>query len=127
MQQERDEESQVLTRRGKVAIGVVVALVLLFALGIRVTHPQSGVEHALGSAESSIAVYRVTDNYSLDDKVVVALPENGPALGIVRGVVDGSLDVQIGGTLFRLALDDVNGKMVVIVPFLGYPLSWVGL
>jgi len=117
----------VLTRRGKVAIGVVVALVILFALGIRVTHPQSGMEHALGSAESSIAIYRVTDNYSLDDKVVVAVPENGPALGIVRGVVDGSLDVQIGGTLFRLGLDDVNGKMVVIIPFLGYPLSWVGL
>ncbi|MEY4105233.1 MAG: hypothetical protein RLZZ478_596, partial [Actinomycetota bacterium] len=42
-------------------------------------------------------------------------------------VVDGSLDVQIGGTLYRLALDDVDGKMVVIIPFLGYPLSWVGL
>jgi len=119
--------AKVLTRRGKVIIGVVVGLVLLFALGIRVTHPQSGMEHALGSAESSIAIYRVTDSYSLDDKVVVALPENGPALGIVRGVVDGSLDVQIGGTLYRLAIDDVDGKMVVIIPFLGYPLSWVGL
>ena len=116
-----------LTRRGKVIIAVVVALVLFFALGIRVTHPQSGMEHALGSAESSIAIYRVTENYSLDDKVVVALPENGPALGVVRGVVDGSLDVQIGGTLYRLSLDDVNGKMIVIIPFLGYPFSWVGL
>jgi hypothetical protein len=27
----------------------------------------------------------------------------------------------------RLSLDDVDGKMVVIIPFLGYPLSWVGL
>lgn len=116
-----------LTRRGKVFIGVIVAFVLLFALGIRVTHPQSGMEHALGSAESSIAIYRVTDNYSLDDKVVVALPENGPALGVVRGVVEGSLDVQIGATLYRLGLADVDGKMVVIIPFIGYLFSAVGL
>lgn len=118
---------KLLSRRGKVLIGVVVALVLFFALGIRVTHPNSGVEHALGSAESSIAIYRVTDNFKLDDKVVVALPVDGPALGIVRGVIDSSLDVQIGGQLYRIGQDDIDGKMLVIIPFVGYLFEWVGL
>lgn len=116
-----------LTRRGKVVLLVILTFVLLFVFGIRAVHPQSGMDHALGSAASSVAVYRVTDNLDMDDKVVVDLPSSGPALGVVRGVFDGSYDIQIGGQLFRLNSTDIDGKMLLVIPFVGSLLGLVGL
>jgi hypothetical protein len=116
-----------LTRRGKILISVLLTLVLLFVFGFRLTHPQSGLDHALGSAQSSLALYRVTDSFSVDDKVVAALPTDGPALGIVRGEFGDAYDVQIGSQLFRLNKQDIDGKMIVIIPFLGSLLGVFGL
>lgn len=116
-----------LTKRGKIVVGVLLAIIVFFVLGLRVTHPQSGLDHALGSAQSSIALYRVTDSFDVDDKVVAALPVDGPALGIVRGVFGDAYDVQIDTQLFRLNKQDIDGKMLVIIPFLGSLLGLVGL
>lgn len=116
-----------LTKRGKIVVGVIVALALFFAVGLRLTHPQSGLDHALGSAQSSVALYRVTDAFAVNDKVVAALPADGPALGIVRGVFGDAYDVQIGSQLFRLNKQDIDGKMLVIIPFLGSLLGVFGL
>ena len=116
-----------LTRRGKVLLGILLAFILLFVVGIRATHPKSGLDHALGSAASSVAVYRVTDSLAMDDKVVVQLSGEGSALGIVRGVADGSYDVQVGSQLYRLNTQDIRGKMLVIIPFVGSLLGAIGL
>lgn len=116
-----------LTKRGKFALGILLALVLFFSFGFRLTHPQSGLDHALGSAESSVALYRVTDTFAINDKVVAALPTDGPALGIVRGVFGDAYDVQIGSQLFRLNNQDIDGKMFVIIPFIGSLLGLFGL
>jgi len=116
-----------LTKRGKVVLGALLAVVLFFAFGFRVTHPQSGLDHALGSAQSSLALYRSVDTFAVDDKVVAALPTDGPALGIVRGVFGDAYDVQIGSQLFRLNKQDIDGKMLVIIPFLGSLLGAFGL
>jgi hypothetical protein len=117
----------VLTKRGKVLLGIALALILLFVVGIRATHPKSGLDHALGSAQSSVAVYRVTDSFSMDDKVVVQLSGEGSALGIVRGVADGAYDIQVGSQLYRLNNKDIRGKMLVIIPFIGSILGVIGL
>ncbi|MGA0866445.1 MAG: hypothetical protein ACO3YA_05350 [Candidatus Nanopelagicaceae bacterium] len=116
-----------LTKRGKIVIGVLVAVVLFFAFGLRITHPQSGLDHALGSAQSSVALYRVTDTFSMDDRVIAALPTDGPALGVVRGEFGDAYDVQIGSQLFRLNKQDIDGKMLVIIPFIGSLLGLFGL
>jgi hypothetical protein len=116
-----------LTKRGKVVVAVLLALVLFFAFGFRVTHPQSGLDHALGSAQSSLALYRATDTFAVNDKVVAGIPTDGPALGIVRGVFGDAYDVQIGSQLFRLNKQDIDGKMLVIIPYLGALLGLVGL
>ena len=54
--------------------GIVFALILLailFALGLRVDHPKSGLKNALGSASSSIAVYWHHSKISPGEKIVV--------------------------------------------------------
>jgi hypothetical protein len=116
-----------LTKRGKIAGALLLVVALFFFFGLRLTHPQSGLDHALGTAQSSVALYRVADSFSMDDKVVAALPANGPALGVVRGEFGDAYDVQIGSQLFRLNKQDIEGKMLVIIPFLGSLLGLVGL
>lgn len=116
-----------LTKRGKIVVGILLVVVVFFVSGIRGAHPQSGMDHALGSAASSVAIYRVTSNFDMDDKVVVGLPSNGPALGIVRGVFGDAYDVQIDAQLFRLNEQDIDGKMLVVIPFLGSLLGLLGL
>ena len=43
------------SKRGIVFAAIL--LVILYALGLRIDHPKSGLKNALGTAESSVAVY----------------------------------------------------------------------
>jgi len=114
----------------KKGIGVVVlAIALLFVLGFRVGHPQAGLTNALGSAKSSLVVYQKADAYSAGQKVVAKSGDTSrsPFLGQIAGATGDRYDVANGQFTEQITANDICGKMVFVIPFVGTVFGWVGL
>jgi hypothetical protein len=110
-------------------LAVVGVLVLLFVFGIRIGHPQGGLGTSLGSAKSSLVVYRHGAALSKDSKAMVKSgnPAISPALGVVANADKDSYDVNTGKYMERIAANDVQGKLIIVIPFLGSVVGLVGL
>lgn len=108
-------------------IALAAIFVVLFALGFRVIHPENGLQSAMGSAKSSIVVYKSSSNYAVGHKVVVEVAGQGKQTGIVKSASDGSVDVDTLVAFVRVKNEDVLGKLIIVVPFFGTILGVVGL
>ena len=113
------------TKNVLIALGLIV---VLFVLGFRVEHPHSGFKTAVGSAASSIVVVKHSGAYAVGDKVVAASAskELSPVLGQVSAVNGTSYSIGNGVFLESVDVSKVNGKMVVVIPFLGYLFDLIG-
>lgn len=107
----------------------ILILLLGFFLGFRFEHPHSGLKNALGSAQSSIALYRSTTSFNTGDIVLVntGAKELDPALAKVSNVSKDGVDIQSGPQIQRVEANAVKGKLLVIIPFIGSVFSTVGL
>jgi len=118
-------------KRNWLGIGLVVVLVgaLMFSIGFRVGHPNSGLRSAVGSAESSIVLYRQTEKLSAGDRVLVDIgdPLLSPATSIIQSIAENSVVVQAGGITVTVEEDKVKGKILALVPFVGSILSIFGI
>jgi hypothetical protein len=112
-------------------IGWVVILAVVtgafMGLGFRLNHLQGGIGSALGSAKSSLALYKHGSSAEVGSKVIVNVNGVGPELGIVKAATDTSLDVDLGASFIRVDRTQVLGKLVAVIPFLGSVLGIVGL
>jgi hypothetical protein len=108
-------------------IALAAIFVILFALGFRVVHPENGLESAMGSAKSSIVLYKSSSSYAVGHKVVVEVAGQGKQTGIVKSASDGSVDVDTLVSFIRVKNEDVLGKLIIVVPFFGTILGVVGL
>lgn len=108
-------------------IALAAIFVVLFALGFRVIHPENGLQSAMGSAKSSIVVYKSSSNYAVGHKVIVEVAGQGKQTGIVKSASDGSVDVDTLVAFVRVKNEDVLGKLIIVVPFFGTILGLVGL
>ncbi len=108
-------------------IALAAIFVVLFALGFRVVHPENGLEFAMGSAKSSIVLYKSSSSYAVGHKVVVEVAGQGKQTGIVKSASDGSVDVDTLVSFVRVKNEDVLGKLIIVVPFFGTILGVVGL
>ncbi len=108
-------------------IALAAILVLLFTLGFRVIHPENGLSSAMGSAKSSVVIYKHSSNYAVGHKVEVEVAGQGKQTGVVKSASDGSVDVDTLVAFVRVKDEDVLGKLVVVVPFFGTLLNIVGL
>jgi hypothetical protein len=106
---------------------VLVVLVAFFGLGFRFSHPNQGLSSALGSAKSSVAIYKRAGQPAISSKILVKVKDSGTGLGIVRGSQGGNLDVDLGATFVRVSQKDVQGKLIAVIPFIGSVLGVVGL
>jgi len=115
--------------RWKKPLIVVAILVLFYALGFRLEHPNSGFKTAVGSATSSIALVQKSDTYGVGQKVVAASAssELSPVLGQVTAVNGSSYSITNGVFLETVEGEKIQGKLILVVPFLGYLLDIVGL
>lgn len=108
-------------------IALVAILVVLFALGFRVIHPENGLSSAMGSAKSSVVVYKHADEYAVGSKVVVEVAGQGKQSGIVKSATKETVDVDTRVAFVRVNQVDVLGKLIVVVPFFGTIFGIVGL
>jgi hypothetical protein len=65
--------SNSIIKKGAAVIAIFAAL---FIFGVRVDHPKSGLGSALGSATTSIAIYRETTSVKVGDKVFSIIVED---------------------------------------------------
>jgi prepilin signal peptidase PulO-like enzyme (type II secretory pathway) len=107
------------------AVAIVVALFL--GAGFRIGHPVSGLSTALGSAKSSLAVYKPSGQSTVGSKVVVEVKGLGTAIGVVKSASSGNVDVDLGATFNRVSEKDVSGKLIAVIPFLGSVFGIIGL
>ena len=111
-------------------ITAILGVVLLLGLfGVRVGHPNSGLSTALGSASSSVVIYKANKNLAAGDKIFGASqdPNLSPVLGEVAEKGKDYYTVQNGKFLERITREDTRGKMIVVIPFFGYLFNIVGL
>lgn len=108
---------------------VILALVttLFMSVGFRLNHLKGGIGSALGSAKSSLALYKHGTKAEVGSKVIVNVKGIGPELGIVKSATETTVDVDLGATFTRIEKKDVLGKLVAVVPFFGSVLGIVGL
>lgn len=117
-----------LNRVTKPLAVVIVTALVLFLFGFRLVHPQDGLSNALGSAQSSIAVVKKANLYKSGDKIVAqAQVGKSPVLGVIASAEGGSLELILENSVARTTPDKVSGKLVAVIPFVGYVLSVVGL
>jgi hypothetical protein len=108
-------------------IALVAIFGVLFILGFRVAHPQEGLQSAMGSAKSSLVVYKSSDSYAVGQKVVVVVANSGNQLGVVKSTSPEAVDVDTRVAFVRVNQEDVVGKLVVVLPFFGTLFGLVGL
>jgi hypothetical protein len=110
-------------------VPIVVVIALLGAFGIRIGHPHSGLSTALGSASSSVVIYKSTKNLSVGSKYFGAndVKDLSPVLGEVSEAGKDFYTIKNGKFLERVTKEQARGKMIVVIPFFGYLFSVFGL
>jgi hypothetical protein len=108
---------------------VILALVagLFMGFGFRLNHLQGGIGSALGSAKSSLAIYKHGSSAEVGSKVIVNVKDSGPELGIVKSATETTVDVDLGAKFLRLEKTEILGKLIAVIPFFGSVLGIVGL
>jgi hypothetical protein len=111
-------------RRAVVTIASVLAFVgVITALnvsGIAEFHrPDSGITTGLGPASSSIAVVNNSVDIVSSSTVLITRGDESVLAGVAE-VGDGSLVVFDETGQFTVARDDVQGRVLFVLPFLGY-------
>ena len=109
-------------------IALLVFIVAFLSLGFSVQHPKDGLNNALGTAESSIVIVRKIDQIKAGDKIVAqANVGESPVLGIVASVKDGSIELFLEKGIARSTPDKVSGRLILVIPFVGYLFNAIGL
>jgi hypothetical protein len=118
----------IYSMRKPIAIAAVIILVA-FAFGIRVAHPESGLKNALGSASSGLVVYKKTTEFAVGNKILVTTNDEttSPVLAIVRAVDKDKLEIQSGIATDTIDASAAYGKLIVMVPFIGTIAQVLGL
>jgi hypothetical protein len=113
----------------KMKLAALAAIaVVLFALGFRVVHPADGLNSAMGSAKSSVVLYKHGGGtFAVGEKVVVEVSGQGKQSGIVKSATPDSVDVDTRAAFVRVKNEDVLGKLYLVVPFFGTLFGLIGL
>ena len=108
-------------------IATAALLVVLFALGFRAGHPQDGLKSAMGSAKSSVVLYKHSGSYAVGQKVVVVVAGQGLQTGIIKAATPEAVDVDTRAAFIRVNQSEVSGKLILVIPFFGTVFSLIGL
>lgn len=114
-------------RLKQIIAAVVLLVVILFVAGIRVAHPQLGLQSSLGSAKTTLVIYKSTNAADKDSKIVVKMNDGQTGTGIVRVVSNEYVDVNLNTKFERIPTEEIKGKLILVIPFIGFILGVIGL
>lgn len=110
-------------------VALLLLLVVLFAFGFRLGHPQDGLKNALGSAKSGVVLYKTGADFKAGAKAMVSMKSPGPSpiIAFIVGVEGDNVKIQSGTEVVTVKRSQVYGKLLAVIPFIGSILSVVGL
>lgn len=113
--------------------GVVITLVTIFVLlltifipvGVSIARPVAGSAISMGKVSDALVAYKRGKHVAVGDKIIVKLPKGQPSpeLVIVQAVSKQSILTNAAGKLLPIAPGDVQGRVVALFPYLGWPFS----
>jgi hypothetical protein len=107
---------------------IVLAVLLIGYLGgLRIAHPQEGLGTSLGSAKTSLVIYRAGDSLDFENKIIFKSNSGNTALGMVAGTNGTSAYVNVDTRFEQVGQEQVKGKLLSVLPFLGVIVGLVGL
>jgi len=114
--------------RNRIAIALLL-IVVLFAFGFRLGHPQDGLKNALGSAKSGVVLYKTGADFKVGAKAMVRIdaPNPSPIIAFIVSTEGESVEIQSGTEVVTVKKEQVYGKLIAVIPFIGSILSVVGL
>ena len=107
------------------AVGAAIVLVLLLA-GVRVAHPQSGVGTAIGSAKSSLVIYKKGEETGYKSKIIATTSDGTLGLGVIAGTDTKQVYLSLGDRYETVKAENIKGKLIAVLPFLGSILGVFG-
>jgi hypothetical protein len=110
-------------------IAVALLLVVFFALGFRLGHPQDGLKNALGSAKSGVVLYKTGADFKPGAKAMVKIsePNPSPIIAFIVSTDGDDVKIQSGTEVVTVKKEQVYGKLIAVLPFIGSILSAIGL
>jgi hypothetical protein len=110
-------------------IAVALLLVVFFALGFRLGHPQDGLKNALGSAKSGVVLYKTGADFKPGAKAMVKIsePNPSPIIAFIVSTDGDNVKIQSGTEVVTVKKEQVYGKLIAVIPFIGTILSAIGL
>jgi hypothetical protein len=127
---DQGRQARLLDRRGArivVAAAATTAAVagIFLATPVDATVPRGGDTVLGGRADRAIVVSRPVSTLHTGLAVVVVHPRRNVAvLGRVSSVSGDVVLVRAGDEYIQVGIDDIEGDVAVVVPFLGAPMSW---
>jgi hypothetical protein len=112
-----------------VLLSIVGVYLLVGPGGIRFTLPEGGLRTSLSTAENALVIVRESTNYQIGDTVVAAVltPEKPDYFASIAAQSDTEF-VLTENNLYHSALrEDVHGKVLLVMPGVGYFLHKLGL
>jgi hypothetical protein len=110
-------------------IAVALLVVLFFGFGFRLGHPQDGLKNALGSAQSGVVLYKTGADFKTGAKAMVRInePDPSPIIAFIVSTEGENVQIQSGTEVVLVKKEQVYGKLIAVIPFIGSILSVVGL
>jgi hypothetical protein len=110
-------------------IAVVLLFVIFFGLGFRLGHPQDGLKNALGSAKSGVVLYKTGADFKPGAKAMVKIsePNPSPIIAFIVSTDGDNVKIQSGTDVITVKKEQVYGKLIAVIPFIGTILSAIGL
>ena len=111
----------IATWAGAICAVAALAFVLIVPVGLKFTHPATGAGTALGEVNSSILVVKKDANLAVGNSVVVDLAgdKESPTVAIVAAVSDSALLLSTESGYEQVRLEQLHGKVVAVLPFIG--------
>lgn len=109
------------TWAGSLAAVGALAFILIVPVGLKFAHPAAGAGTALGGVNSSILVVRADSNLAVGNSVVVDLAgqNTSPSVAVVAAVSDSALLLSTESGYEQVRLEQLHGKVVAVLPFIG--------
>ena len=110
-------------------VAALLLIVVLFAFGFRLGHPQDGLKNALGSAKSGVILYKTGADFKVGAKAMVKMidPSPSPIIAFIVSTKGDDVQIQSGTEVVTVKKEQVYGKLIAVIPFIGSILSVVGL
>ena len=113
-------------------VKALIAIVAIFAIGIvtgvGVAHPKDGLSTAMGSAKSSLVIYKKTQEIAAGDRVISKVNgEISPIFAVVTSTSGDNVALQFDNGFVSTTRNDLMGKMIVVIPFIGTIFGAIGL